>query len=288
MLVNMNQLIQPAKKKGYGVIGACPMDRDQVRWCFETAAQLRAPLICCKHASVLSFADAPSLEEMADVVKYYARKFPEVPVALCLDHGDTYEDAARAIAAGFTGTMVDRSMDPLEENIRVMKEVVEMAHAADAAVEAGLGGTTWRDPTPEEILEHMTKEEELVRLVAESGVDAVAVFVGGSHGDHKAEGETILHYDLIERLNKATPAALVMHGSSDTGYEKLAQACKAGLVKFNVAGDTFKGGVAAYEAYCAEAAQEGITLHGTMSAIEAGYKKVVGDYMKFLRSTNLY
>ncbi|MDL2220691.1 class II fructose-bisphosphate aldolase, partial [Eubacteriales bacterium OttesenSCG-928-N14] len=239
-----------------------------------------------KHASILMFENSMNLEDYADAVKYYSEKYPQVPAALGLDHGDSIEDALLAIKAGFTGVMVDKSMLPVEENIRILKEVVDMAHAVDVSVEAGLGGTTWRDPTPEEIIAHLTKVDEFIQLVNETKVDAVAVFVGGSHGDHK-DGSAVLQYELIEQLAKATSAVLVMHGSSGTGDEKLAKAVKSGLTKFNVAGDLMAGGAEGYAKQLQEdSGSDSVVAYN--QAIEAGYKKRVAEYMKFLGSTNQF
>lgn len=283
MLINMAKILADAKSKGYGIVGPCPKGIDQIKWCFEIADQMRAPMIICNHASVQPPAYM-SLEEVADVVKYYALKYPHVPAALNLDHGDSFEMAVRAMKAGFTGVMVDKSMYPLEENIRVLKETVKMAHMADVGVEAALGGTTWRDPTPEEIEANLTRVDEYRQLVQETKVDAVAVFVGGSHADFKS-GETLLHYDLITQLRDATPAALVMHGTSQTGDDKISEATKAGMTKYNVSGDLLAGGLDGYDAF-----KEGNSekYAECMKSIEKGFKKRLVDYMNITYSANRY
>lgn len=281
MLQNMAILTDKAKKEGYGIAAFCPMGMDQIAWCFETASELRSPLILCNNSSLSDY----TIEEFGELTAYYARRYPEIPVGLCLDHGESFEHAARGIKAGYTCVMVDKSMYSDDENIRAMKEVVKLAHAADVSVEAGLGGTPWRDPTPEEILEHLTTVEGFKRLVEETEVDAVAVFVGGSHGDFKKAGEAHLHYDLIESLRDAAPASLVMHGSSGTGDEKLAKAAKCGISKFNVAGDLFMSSTAEY----AELFKNGGTsLKECVGALEKGYKKRAAEYMNFLGSANRF
>ena len=280
MLQNMATLTNKAKQEKYGIAAACPMGPDQLAWCFEVADEMRSPLIICNNSSLSDY----TIEEYGDMVAYYARKYEHIPTALCLDHGESYEHAARGIRAGYTCVMVDKSMYSDDVNIREMKEVVRLAHAADVAVEAGLGGTSWRDPTPEEILEHMTKVDAFQRMVKETEVDAIAVFVGGSHGDHKKDGEAVLHYDLIEALRDAAPASLVMHGSSGTGDEKLAVAAKCGISKFNVAGDFFVNSVAEYETLYQEGRD--MSLKELKGALERGYKRRVAEYMTFLGSAH--
>ena len=279
MLQNMARITEAGKKEGYGIAAFCPMGIDQLAWCFEMAELCRSPLILCNNSSLSDY----TIEEFGELTAYYAKKYPEIPVGLCLDHGEIYEHATRGIKAGYTCVMVDKSMYPDDENIRAMKEVVKMAHAADVSVEAGLGGTPWRDPTPEEILEHLTTVDGFKRLVDETEVDAVAVFVGGSHGDFKKQGTAVLHYDLIEALRDAAPASLVMHGCSGTGDEKLAQAAKSGISKFNVAGDLFMSSTAEYAKFFEKG---GTSLKECVKALETGYKKRVAEYMQFLGSAN--
>lgn len=279
MLQNMAALTNKAKQEKYGIAAVCPQGIDQIAWCFEVADEMDSPIIFCNNSSIQEL----TIEEFADLVIYYAGKYPHIPVGLCLDHGEIYEHAARGIRAGYTCVMVDKSMYSDDVNIASMKEIVKLAHAADVAVEAGLGGTSWRDPTPEEILAHMTKVDDFIRMVDESDVDAVAVFVGGSHGDFKKSGETILHYDLIEVLRDAAPAALVMHGSSGTGDEKLGEAARCGMSKFNVAGDMFIASTKEYGNYFESGDK---SLKNCIGAFEKGYKQRVADYMRFLGSAN--
>jgi len=279
MLQNMAVLTNKAKKEGFGIAAVCPMGIDQIAWSFEVAASMRSPLIICNNSSLSDY----TIEEYGDMVSFWAGRYPEVLAALCLDHGENFEHAARGIKAGYTCVMVDKSMCSDDENIRAMKEVVKLAHASDVAVEAGLGGTSWRDPTPEDILAHLTKVDSFKRLVTETEVDAVAVFVGGSHGDNKKQGETTLHYDLVEALRDAAPAALVMHGSSGTGDDKLAKAAKCGISKFNVAGDLFMSSTKEYAAFVEN---DGADLKGCIQALEKGFKKRVAEYLNFLGSAD--
>ena len=276
MLVNTARLTDAAKAGGYAVPGFCPMDLEQLSWCFEVSRQHHSPMIVCGGAS-----GGYTLEEWAGFVKYYSDRYPDVPAALCLDHGPTYEQCARAIRAGFTSVMIDMSMYDKESNIRVSKEVVDLAHLCDVGVETSIGGTTWRDPTPEEILAHMTTVEDVQDLVNGTGCDMVAVYVGNCHGDANQKHETVLHYDLIEALRDCSPAALVMHGSSNTGDDKLAQAARCGVAKFNAAGDMLIGGVEAYgEVKDTEDGGE------AFDALKRGFMKRASDYIVFFGAEN--
>ena len=285
MLVNMVELLKDASEKQYGIIAACPLSMEEIEWAYCAAEKKKSPLIVCCNPAIdmrrVTNYENNSLETIGKAVKYYSVKHASVPSALCLDHGDSIEIAYRAIKAGYTGVMVDKSMFDFETNKNEMIKVCKIAHAANVGVEAGLGGTTWRDPTPEEIEANLTKINELAELSKASGVDIVAVFVGGSHGDHKS-GQAILHYDLIEKLRDCSDAMLCMHGSSQTGDEKLAKAAKSGICKFNTAGDLLLGGSSAFEKYY-ESNNE-INVADSFASIRNGYTKRVEEFMSFLGS----
>ena len=244
MLVNAKEIVNPAKAGKYGILAACPATRDEIACVIEAADEMNSPVILCNNPSMAVAhglkKGSMTLKEYGETVEYFCTRHPNVPVAMCLDHGYSLETGMEAIRAGFTLIMIDHSMDSLEDNIAALKEFNPIAHAMDCAVEAALGGTEWRDPTPEEILEHMTKPAEMKKLVDETASDSVCVFVGGSHGDHK-DGSQVLHYDLIEELRDCSPAWLAMHGCSFVKEERLKESCQHGLSKFNVAGDLAYG-----------------------------------------------
>ena len=282
MLVNARDIVMPAKKNGYGILAACPMNADEIGWAIEAADESNSPVILCKNLGMVR-KGSEGLKEFADAVKYYCTKHPRVPVAMCLDHGFVLETCMDAIQNGFTLLMMDRSMMSVEDNIKALQEFAPIAHALGCAIEAGLGGTEWRDPTPEEILEHMTKPDEFVKLVSETGVDSVAVFVGGSHGDKK-DGTQVLHHDLIEELKNSTDAWLAMHGSSFVGDEKLGAAARAGISKFNVAGDLEAGGVRGFTKAIKENKKGLKNAMNCSLAIREGYKQRCKDFYEVFGS----
>lgn len=288
MLMNMAKLLRKAKEGHYGIIASCPLVLEEIHYAFIAADEMASPvIICCNPAvnrSQMDNYENYSPEIIGRTVKHYAEKYPHVDCALCLDHGDSLEYAVRAIKAGYTGVMVDKSMCDDETNIQEMCRVVKVAHAADVGVEAGLGGTPWRDPTLEEIKAHLTDVDTMMRLVEESGVDVVAVSVGGSHGDHKT-GDAVIYYDLIEKLRDCSNAILCNHGSSQTGDEKLAKGAKCGLSKFNVAGDLLIGAVKGFLAYYNEGnytEERGVA--NMFKALKRGYIEREKEFMSFLGS----
>lgn len=243
----MGDMLRRAKEGKYGIIGVCPGNVDGVEAGFIAARKAKSPVIICFNFGTKRIEDGyfrvKNHEVIGRMVKHYAEKYPDVECALCLDHGDSLEAALRAIRAGFTGVMVDKSMFDVDKNAEVLKEVVKVAHSFNVAVEGAIGGVEWRDPTLEEIESHMTKVPEMVKLSKETGVDIVAVFVGSSHGDNKKKDGAVIHFDLVEDLRDCSPTMLCMHGSSSTGKDKLKRLAQSGMCKFNVGSDIALGAV---------------------------------------------
>lgn len=151
-------------------------------------------------------------------------------VALHLDHGATIDDAKKCIDGGFTSVMIDASHFPLEENIRITKEVVKLAHPKNIAVEAELGrlGGIEDNVSVSEKEAILTDPAQAVQFVEETGCDALAVAVGTSHGAYKFKGEANLAFDRIEEIKRKVKIPLVLHGASGVGKELLDKAQKYG------------------------------------------------------------
>lgn len=163
-----------------------------------------------------------------------------IPVVLHLDHTKELRVIQEAIEAGFTSVMIDASEKPLEENIAISREVVEIAHARGVSVEAELGmiGTTdyVETDTDEELY---TDPEEAERFVRETQVDALAVSVGTAHGVYNVRQPKI-DYARLTAIRARTPVHLVLHGGSGVPAEMMAKAIRlpgGGVSKVNIATD---------------------------------------------------
>lgn len=132
MLIDMKILLDEATKKGYCVPAPSVFNALTIETAFSRAVKVHSPVI-------LNAGGPLDFEFLAETAKFYSRRNPEVPVALNLDHGDDFEQAMRAIRAGFTSVMLNKSSAPFEENIRETKEVVHAAHIVGVSVEAELG-----------------------------------------------------------------------------------------------------------------------------------------------------
>ena len=225
MLTTLNEILGKAKREGYGVAAPDAYSSSSVMACFKAAENLKAPLI-------VSCLGTTNMEETGENVKFYARKYPDAVVTLHLDHGGPFEEIMRALRSGYTSVMIDRSKLPFEENVREVREVVRIAHAMGVSVEAELGhvGTgTEYDKTRDSGLTH---KEEARRFVEETGVDALAVAVGTSHGVYK--GTPKLEFELLKEIASLVTVPLVLHGGSGTGDENLKKCIACGIQKINL------------------------------------------------------
>ena len=176
-----------------------------------------APFIIQISRGARGYTDKRFLEGM---IRTAEQVFPEAIFAVHLDHG-TEEACYDCIESGFySSVMIDASHEPLPGNIEVTKRVVEQAHAKGIVVEAELGqlGGVEEDVVGSVCL---TEPDQAVEFVEKSGCDSLAVAIGTSHGAYKFSGSQGLHFDVLEKIEKALPKRfpLVMHGSSSVPKE---------------------------------------------------------------------
>ncbi|MBS1812160.1 MAG: class II fructose-bisphosphate aldolase [Acidobacteria bacterium] len=155
------------------------------------------------------------------------------PVALHLDHGASYELAARCIEAGYSSVMIDGSKLPFAENVQLTRRVVELAHAQNVSVEGELGHVAHNEDTPpQDFAQFFTRAADAARFVQETGVDALAVAIGTAHGFY--QGEVRLDFARLREIHAAVGhTALVLHGGSGVPDELLQQAIADGIRKIN-------------------------------------------------------
>ncbi|MDD3383558.1 MAG: class II fructose-1,6-bisphosphate aldolase [Bacilli bacterium] len=154
-----------------------------------------------------------------------------IPVALHLDHGESFEDCKKAIDAGFTSVMIDASKKPFEKNLEETKKVVEYAHARNVSVEAELGKVGGQE---ENIIAELmyADPKECVIMAKETGIDCLAPALGSVHGPYK--GEPKLGFKEMEEVKKLTNLPLVLHGGSGIPDYQIKKAIECGTAKINV------------------------------------------------------
>ena len=225
MMEPMHELLQEAKKGGYGIPAPNVYNRFTIEAALQAADELNAPVI-------LGCPGVFGIEEVGELARYYERKYPRVPFAVNLDHGGPFDHLDCAIRAGFSSVMVDRSTLPYEQNVAESKEIVKIAHAVGVSVEAELGHVGQGVEYEQTRDAGLTHPEEAVSFVEETGVDCLAVAVGTSHGAYK--GTPHLEFELLETIAKSVDVPLVLHGGSGTGDDLIAKAIKCGIQKVNL------------------------------------------------------
>ena len=233
-LVSMRQLLDEAAAGGYGVGAFNVNNMEQIQAIMEAARETNSPVIVQASRGARSYTNDRFLYHLMMAA---TELYPEIPVALHQDHGNSQETCKSAIEMGFTSVMMDGSLQEdgktpgdFEYNVKVTREVVEMAHARGVTVEGELGclgsletGTGDKEDGhgAEGQLSHdqlLTDPDEAVEFVERTGVDALAVAIGTSHGAYKftrKPDSDILAMNRIIEIHKRLPNThLVMHGSS--------------------------------------------------------------------------
>ncbi len=214
-LVTTRKMFEMAGKGGYAV-GAFNVNNMEItQGIISAIAEEKAPLILQVSRGARSYASISYLKAIIDVA---VSENPDIPIAINLDHGDNFETCKQFVDDGFTSVMIDASKKPLEENIRITKQVVEYAHSKGVVVEAELGqlGGIEEDVTGvDDVSKHIADPDEVQEFVEKSGCDSLAVACGTSHGAYKFKSEPKMAFDVIEEIGKRLPGfPLVMHGSS--------------------------------------------------------------------------
>jgi fructose-bisphosphate aldolase, class II len=181
----------------------------------EAVALEKAPLILQISKGAREYAKNSYL---IAIIKVAVAENPEIPIAIHLDHGDTFETCKQFVDDGFTSVMIDGSHLSFQDNIAVTKKVGEYAHARGVVVEAELGqlgGIEEHVVGVDDVSKHLTDPEQAVEFIKKTGCDSLAVACGTSHGAYKFKTEPTIAFDIIEKISKKVPGfPLVMHGSS--------------------------------------------------------------------------
>ena len=169
------------------------------------------------------------MELAAAMAKTAIRQY-DVEAWLHMDHGSDPALVKKCLDVGFDSVMIDASEQPFEKNISITREIVKYAETYNANVEAELGYIAKLNQDQAMVY---TQPDEARTFVEETGINALAIAVGSAHGFYKETPK--LQLDLIGQINKVTPAALVLHGSSGIPHDQLQEAIKKGITKINLA-----------------------------------------------------
>lgn len=277
MLVNMNDILLPAKEGKYGVGFFNAVNVEMARAIIETAEELKAPVMIGTAEVLLP---AMELDLVANYLIPMAKK-ATVPVCVHYDHGLTFERCMQAVKLGFTSVMYDCSTAPYEENITKVAEMVKICHAMGVTVEAELGHVgdnagSGKLTNPED---YFTDPDTAVDYVKRTGVDSLAVAVGNAHGDYAFPPK--LDFDRIQIISGKTNLPLVLHGGSGLADADFKNAVRLGVSKINIFTDIDKAGKAGVEAGIAAGKR---TMMGLIPYEIKAMKEVVAEKIKLFGS----
>ena len=245
MLVNMNEVLRPAKKHHYAVGLFNAVNLELARGIIAAAEATRSPVIM--GTAEILFPYGP-LEEVSYYLLPMAKK-ANVPVVIHLDHGLNYDTCIKALELGFSSVMYDCSTDSYEDNVKKVKEMADIAHSYGATIEGELGHVGDNEGSAEgsdhlaDPSKYFTDPKLAKDFVEKTGVDALAIAVGNAHGAYKLPPK--LDFERIRTIAKTIDVPLVLHGGSGLTDNDFRQAIKDGISKVNIFTDI---NVAAVEA----------------------------------------
>ena len=230
-LVTTTEMFRKAYDGGYAVGAFNVNNMEIVQAITEACREENAPVILQVSKGARAYANHTYLVKLVEAA---VLECPNIPIALHLDHGDSYELCKSCIDGGFTSVMIDASSKSFEENIALTKKVVDYAHDHGVVVEAELGSLAGIEDEVNVSAEHAsyTRPEEVEEFVSRTGCDSLAIAIGTSHGAYKFTPEQCtrneqgilvpppLRFDVLEEVTKRLPGfPIVLHGSSSVPQE---------------------------------------------------------------------
>jgi tagatose 1,6-diphosphate aldolase GatY/KbaY len=222
-------MLEDADKGGYAVGAFNVENMEMVMAVIRAAEEMKAPAILQTTPSTVKYAGLPL---------YYANvkaaaKQASVPIALHLDHGNSFALAMQALRIGYTSIMIDGSHEAFEDNITLTRSVVDACAPAGVPVEAELGKVGGKEDDLDCNDPGYTDPDDAERFVAETGISSLAVAIGTAHGIYK--GEPKLDVERLSEIRKRVTIPLVLHGASGVPDEAVKECIRRGISKVNFA-----------------------------------------------------
>lgn len=238
MLVNMNDILLPAKEEHYGVGFFNAVNVEMARAVIETAEELHSPVMIGTAEVLLP---TTNLNLVADYLLPMARE-ASVPVTVHYDHGLTFDRCMQALRLGFSSVMFDCSTKSYEDNAEAVAEMVKICHGMGVTVEGELGHVGDNEGAGKlaKPSDYFTDPDMAVDYVKKTGIDALAIAVGNAHGDYKFPPK--LDFERISVISERTGLPLVLHGGSGLSDDDFREAVKRGICKINIFTDLDKAG----------------------------------------------
>ena len=233
MLYTMKELLKVAKDNQFAVPAFNICSYDMLKAIMEEVERLNAPVILEIHPDEIAYLN----DEFVAAVRAYAHK-SKVPVVIHLDHGGKVSDVLRAIRNGYTSVMIDASLQSFDDNIKITKEVVALAHEVDVSVEAEIG-TIGNNGSAEGGAANIiyTDPEQAKQFVEETNIDTLAIAIGTAHGLYPKDKTPKLNIELLKELNETIDLPFVLHGGSGNPDKEVSEAVRYGVAKVNLSSD---------------------------------------------------
>ena len=210
MLVNSKNILVKATKGKYGVGAFNFVNMEVLQAIIQAANEEKAPVMVCATEGAIKYIGYNCLKALVEFVKIESK----VPVAIHLDHGQSFDVVKKVIDCGFTSVMIDASKKSFEDNIKITKKIVTYAHKRGVSVEAELGTIGGEEDGIKSRHIIYTDPKMAKEFVSRTGCDALAVAIGTSHGAYKFKGKTKLNFDVLKKIRKVVSIPLVLHGAS--------------------------------------------------------------------------
>jgi fructose-bisphosphate aldolase, class II len=220
-LVNTREMFRKAMAGKYAIPAYNFNNMEQLQAIIQGCMNSRSPVILQVSKGARKYANQVLLQYMAQgAMQMIKAAGLSIPVALHLDHGDSYELCVSCIESGFSSVMIDGSSLPYEKNVELTKKVVEYAHGHDVSVEGELGVLAGIEDEVASEKSHYTNPDDVEDFVKKTGVDSLAISIGTSHGAYKFKlklGDPMptLRFDILEEVERRIPGfPIVLHGAS--------------------------------------------------------------------------
>jgi len=240
-LCNTREMFQKAMQGGYAIPAYNFNNMEQLQAIIEGCGKSKSPVILQVSSGARKYANKTLLRYMAEGAVAMSKEMGyNFPIALHLDHGDTFELCKSCIESGFSSVMIDGSHFPYDKNVEITKQVVEYAHQYDVTVEGELGVLSGIEDDVQAAKSVYTHPDQVEDFVKKTNVDSLAISIGTSHGAYKFKPEQCtrnekgilvppeLRFDILEEIEKRIPGfPIVLHGASSVipGYVAIINAC---------------------------------------------------------------
>lgn len=231
MLNSSKQMLLNAQNGKYAVPAFNIHNLETIQAVIDACNDLNSPVILAATPSTVKYADKNYLISIIEK----ASQINNIPLTFHLDHHENVEDIKEIIKLGCKSVMIDASKYPFEENIKIVKDIVDFAHKYNATVEAELGklGGIEDDLNVSEKDAYLTDPYEAKEFVKRTNVDSLAVAIGTAHGVYKKTPK--LDFDRLKEIKQVVDIPLVLHGASGVPFEDVQKCIELGICKVNIA-----------------------------------------------------